>query len=68
MIIKSSTALRNNYGMISDLAHKEAEQREETLKLHAKLEAAEAARLSGVPSYTLIKGLARLCGMGPPGC
>ena len=53
MIIKSSTALHNSYGMISDLAHKEAEQREETLKLRAKLEAAEAARLSGAPSYTL---------------
>ena len=43
MIIKSSTALCNDYSMISDLAHEEAEQREETLKLRAKLEAAEAA-------------------------
>ena len=60
MIIKSSTALCNDYSMVSDLAHEKAEQREETLKLHAKLEAAEAARLSGVPSYTLEESKKRM--------
>ncbi len=60
MIIKSSTALCNDYGMISDLAHEEAEQRKETLKLRAKLEAVEESRLSGVPAYTLEESRKRL--------
>ena len=60
MIIKSSTALCNDYSMVSDLAHEKAEQREEALKLRAKLEAAEAARLSGAPSYTLEESKKRM--------
>ena len=60
MIIKSSTARCNDYSMISDLAHEKAEQHEETLKLRAKLEAAEASRLSGAPTYTLEESRKRL--------
>lgn len=60
MIIKSSTSLCNDYSMVSDLAHEIAEQREEALKLRAKLEAAEAARLSRAPAYTLVESRKRL--------
>lgn len=54
MIAKSITVLHNDYGISSD------EQREETLKLRAKLEAAETARLSRAPAYTLVESRKRL--------
>ena len=46
--------------MISDLANEKAEQREETWKLRAELEAAETARLSRAPAYTLVESKKRM--------
>ena len=54
MIVKSTTALHNDNGIFSD------EQREEILKLRAKLKTAEEARLSGAPAYTLEESRKRM--------
>lgn len=44
---------KNGEGDLVVMSIEAFEQREETLKLRARLEAAEAARLSGAPTYTL---------------
>ena len=51
---------KNGEGDLVVMSIEAFEQREETLKLRARLEAAEQARLSGAPTYTLAESRARL--------
>ena len=51
---------KNGEGDLVVMSIEAFEQREESLKLRAKLEAAEAARLSGAPTYTLEESRKRL--------
>ena len=51
---------KNGEGDLVVMSIEAFEQREETLKLRAKLEAAEAARLAGSPTYTLDESRKRL--------
>lgn len=44
---------KNGEGDLVVMSIEAFEQREETLRLRAKLEVSEAARLSGTPAYTL---------------
>ena len=51
---------KNGEGDLVVMSIQAFEQREETLKLRAKLEAAEASRLSRAPTYTLEESRKRL--------
>ena len=51
---------KNGEGDLVVMSIEAFEQREESLKLRAKLEAAEASRLSGAPTYTLEESRKRL--------
>ena len=51
---------KNGEGDLVVMSIEAFEQREETLKLRAKLEAAEAARQAGSPTYTLEESRKRL--------
>lgn len=51
---------KNGEGDLVVMSIEAFEQREETLKLRAKLEAADQARLSGAPTYTLEESRKRL--------
>ena len=54
---------KNGEGDLVVMSIEAFEQREEALKLRAKLEAAETARLSGAPTYSLAESRARLEGI-----
>lgn len=51
---------KNGEGDLVVMSIEAFEQREEAIKLRAKLEAAEAARLSGAPTYSADESRARL--------
>lgn len=55
-----STLQKNGEGDLVVMSIEAFEQREEALKLRAKLEAAEQGRLAGAPAYTLEDSRKRL--------